>query len=196
MPVYIRFENKKQVETTVLNKKPSGDGWVKAPTEFEWTKHYCLNADNNIQERTENDINQEILTNVKYNAQATITQTLDEYRRKYAGYSFEKSESYRIQATAAKNILQSNKVGEQFDNEDLSVIKPLADLRNIDAIEMATIITQKSRQAKRAMAKLEKCEDTIKKELGECSSQETVAQYLENLKTNIESELNQGATHG
>lgn len=196
MPIYIRFENSKQVEATILNKKPTGNGWFKAPTEFEWTKHYCLDADNNIQERAESDLNQEILNNSKDNAKKTVTQTLDKYRREYAGYSFEKSESYRIQATAAKNILQSNKAGEQFDSEDVSVIKPLADLRNIDVVEMATTIIKKSREAKRAMAKLEECEDKIEKELSECSSLEAVMQYLETLKTNIESELNQGANHG
>jgi len=196
MPIYIRFENSKQIETTILSRKPAGTEWLKAPEEFDWHKCYCLDADNNIQERTEDDLSQEFVGNAKVNAETTISQTIDKYRREYAGYSFEKSESYRIQATAARNILQANKAGSAVDEEDLSVVQPLAVLRSIDAIEMSTLILQKARKAKRALAKLEECEDKTEQELAQCTTLEEVSQYLNNLEAAIESELNIGATNG
>jgi hypothetical protein len=192
MPIYIRFEDSKQIETTILSRKPAGTEWLKAPTEFDWHKCYCLDADNNIQERTEDDVSQEFVGNAKVNAETTISQTIDKYRREYAGYSFEKSESYRIQATAARSILQANKAGSPLDQEDVDAIKPLADLRNIDVIEMATLIIQKAREAKRALAKLEECEDKTEQELAECTTLDAVSQYLNNLESAIETALNIG----
>lgn len=193
MPIYIRFENDKQVETTILSRKPAGTEWLKAPAEFDWHKCYCLDVDNNIQERTTDDVSQEFLGNSKTNAKTTISQTIDKYRREYAGYSFEKSESYRIQATAARSILQANKASSPLDQEDVDVIKPLADLRSIDVIEMATLIIQKAREAKRALAKLEECEDKTDQELAECTTLDAVSQYLNNLESAIEAALNIGA---
>ena len=196
MPVYIRFENNKQVETTLLSRKPSGTDWIKAPDSFDWHKCYCLDAESNIQERTEEDVSGEFLSNAKENGKATVTRVVDKFRRKYAGYSYEKGESYRVQAAAARSILQANKSGATADEDDLAVVQPLADLREIDVVEMATLIMKKARQAKRAMAKLEECEDKVESELMDCATLESVTQYLESLEANIETELNQGATNG
>jgi len=82
------------------------------------------------------------------------------------------------------------------DEDDLAVVQPLADLREIDVVEMATLIMKKARQAKRAMAKLEECEDKVESKLMDCATLEAVTQYLESLEANIETELNQGATNG
>jgi len=35
MSIYIRFENDKQVETTTLESKPTGNDWHEAPEDFE-----------------------------------------------------------------------------------------------------------------------------------------------------------------
>ncbi|WP_253303760.1 hypothetical protein [Wolbachia endosymbiont of Phyllotreta cruciferae] len=42
MTIYIRFENHKQIETTTLENKPTGNDWHEAPEDFDWQKSYCL----------------------------------------------------------------------------------------------------------------------------------------------------------
>ena len=43
MPIFIRFDDSNaRVETTTLTKKPDEPGWYKAPSDFEWSKHYVL----------------------------------------------------------------------------------------------------------------------------------------------------------
>jgi hypothetical protein len=61
MPIYLRFENGLQVETTTLPKKPEGAGWQKAPADFDWEKRYKLTEDGSIAERNEPDVTQELL---------------------------------------------------------------------------------------------------------------------------------------
>ena len=196
MPVYIRFEHNKQVETTRLNRKPSGMDWMKAPDDFDWHKCYGLNANGRIQERTKEDVSGEFLSNAKKNGKVTVTRIVDTFRRQYAGHSYEKGESYRVQAAAARSILKANQSGATADEDDLAVVEPLADLRGIDVIKMAALIMKKTSQAKRAMAKLEACEDKIESELMDCTTLEAITRYLEHLEGNIETELNQGTTNG
>jgi hypothetical protein len=92
MPIYLRFENAVQVEATTLAKKPEGTGWHKAPAEFDFEKRYKLLDDGTIAERDERDVAAELLGNSKVGALDTVRFILNTYRRKYAGYSHEKSD--------------------------------------------------------------------------------------------------------
>ncbi|WP_214303468.1 hypothetical protein [Wolbachia endosymbiont of Erebia cassioides] len=38
MTIYIRFENHKQIETTTLENKPTGNDWYEAPKDFDWER--------------------------------------------------------------------------------------------------------------------------------------------------------------
>ncbi|WP_425385357.1 hypothetical protein [Wolbachia endosymbiont (group B) of Schoenobius gigantella] len=65
MSIYIRFENDKQVETTILESKPKGKNWYEAPENFEWQKSYQLTEGEEIVERNKEDIELELLENAK-----------------------------------------------------------------------------------------------------------------------------------
>ncbi len=56
MSIYIRFENDKQVETTILESKPKGKNWYEAPEDFDWQKSYCLTEGGKIAQRNQEDI--------------------------------------------------------------------------------------------------------------------------------------------
>ena len=159
MPIYLRFENAVQVEATTIAKKPEGTGWYKAPAEFDWEKRYKLLDDGTIAERDESDVAAELLGNSKVGALDTVRFILNTYRRKYAGYSHEKSRSYDIQAKAAENILNAVANNQTPSEADTVLIQPLADLRSVSVIDMAKLIHSKAEKSVKAIAKCEALED-------------------------------------
>ncbi|GFR20639.1 uncharacterized protein gp18 [Trichonephila clavata] len=145
MSIYIRFENDKQVETTILENKPTG--WYEAPENFDWQKSYCLTEGGKIVERNQEDIELELLETAKLSALDSIRVYFNNYTNKYAGYSHQKLKSYEIQAKAAENILASP---ESINKKDAEIIEPLAKVRGISVVEMARIIQEKAKRAKKS----------------------------------------------
>lgn len=161
MSIYIRFNKDGiQVEAAVLSEKP--DGWHEVPANFNWEKHYRILEDGTI---VEHDKKSELLSNAKLAALDRVRSILNNHRRKYAGYSHEKSRSYDIQAKAAESILNGNQ-------SDIDLIKPLADIRSISVIEMARLIKTKAEESIRAIARSEALEDQAQKAIKEAKTQE------------------------
>ncbi len=94
--IYIRFENHKQVETTTLESKPTGNDWYEAPKNFDWQKSYCLTEGGKIAQRNQEDIELELLQNAKFSALSNLRAYYDNYTNQYTGVSHQKSKSYQI----------------------------------------------------------------------------------------------------
>ncbi|MFT4313531.1 MAG: hypothetical protein AB3P11_00135 [Wolbachia pipientis] len=167
MPIYIRFENNRQVETTTLESKP--EGWFEAPENFDWQKNYCLAEGGEIAERNKEDIELELLQNAKFSALSNLRAYYDNYTNQYTGVSHQKSKSYQIQAEAAENILAAP---ESMHNKDTEIIEPLAKVRGISVVEMAKIIQEKAKKAVKEIMKCEELEDMAKKKIEEAKSVE------------------------
>ncbi|GFR24764.1 phage tail protein [Trichonephila clavata] len=177
MPIYVHFENNKQVETTTLTTKPKGENWYEAPKNFDWQKSYRLTEGGKIVERSQEDIELELLENAKFSAFDSIRVYFNNYTNKYAGHSHQKSKSYEIQAKAAENILADQ------DEKDTEIIEPLAKVRDITVIEMARIIQEKAKRAKEAIIKCEELEDLAKKKIKEAKSEGELQTLLDDLRT-------------
>ena len=186
MTIYMRFENSKQVETTVLENKPVGDGWHEAPESFSWQKSYCLAEGGKVVERSEEDIQKELLDNAKLGALDSVRTYYDNYTDKYSGSSHQKAKSYEIQAKAAENILAKP---ESIDEKDLKIIEPLAKVRDISVVDMAKLIQGKAQKAVKAIAKCEELEDLAKKKIKEIKSEKELYSFLDNLKQQIQDSL-------
>jgi hypothetical protein len=191
MPIYLRFANGMQVETTTLPKKPEGTGWYKAPSEFDWEKRYKLLDDGTIAERDESDIATELLGNSKVGALDTVRFILNTYRRKYAGYSHEKSRSYDIQAKAADSILNAIANNQTPSEADTVLIQPLADLRSILVIDMAKLIQSKAEKSVKAIAKCEALEDQAQNAIKKAATQEELSLFLNGFEENLSNALKQ-----
>ncbi len=183
MPIYIRFENNKQVETTVLENKPGGEKWYEAPENFDWQKSYCLTEGGKIVERNQEDIELELLETAKLSALSSLRAYYDNYTHQYAGYSHQKSKSYEIQAKAAENILADQ------DEKDAEIIEPLAKVRGIRVIEMAKIIEEKAKKAVKAIIKCEELEDLAKKKIKEVRDKEELQSLLNDFKQKMQKVL-------
>jgi len=191
MPIYLRFENGLQVETTTLPKKPEGAGWQKAPADFDWEKRYKLLDDGSIAERNESDVAQELLQNSRAGALDTIRFILNTYRRKYAGYSHEKSRSYDIQAKASESILSAVANNQSPDENDVSLIAPLAETRSISVLDMAKLIQSKSQTGIKAIARCEACEDQAQSFIKKVATQEELSLFLNGFEENLKKTLSQ-----
>ena len=191
MPIYLRFENAVQVEATTLAKKPEGTGWYKAPAEFSFEKRYKLLDDGTIVERDESDIAAELLGNSKVGALDTMRFILNTYRRKYAGYSHEKSRSYDIQAKAAESILSAASNNQTPNEADTVLIQPLADLRSISVIDMAKLIQSKAEKSIKAIAKCEALEDQAQSAIKKAATQEELSLFLNGFEENLNNALKQ-----
>lgn len=185
VPIYIRFENNKQVETTTLENKPKGDNWYEAPKNFDWQKSYCLTEGDKIVERSKEDIERELLDHAKLWAISCLNMYFDRYANRYAGYSHAKAESYEIQAKAAENILASG-AGEL---KDTKIVAPLANVRGISIVQMAELIQEKAKKAIIGIAKCEEMEDIAKKKIMEAQTQEELQNFLNSLEKEIEKVL-------
>ncbi len=168
MPVYIKFKNNKQVETTTLESKPTGNNWYEAPKNFDWQKSYCLTEGGEIAQRSQENIELELLETAKLSALDSIRVYFNNYTHQYAGYSHQKSKSYEIQAKAAENILTAP---ESIDGKDAEIIEPLAQVRGISVVQMAELIQEKVKRAKEAIIKCEELEDLAKKEIKEAKNE-------------------------
>ncbi|WP_265024769.1 MULTISPECIES: hypothetical protein [unclassified Wolbachia] len=171
MTIYIRFENHKQIETTTLENKPTGNDWHEAPEDFDWQKSYCLTEGEKIVERNKEDIELELLENAKLSALSSLRTYYNNYTHQYAGYSHQKLKSYEIQAKAAENILAAP---ESIDEKDAEIIEPLAKVRGITVTEMARIIEEKVKKAVKEIMKCEELEDITKKKIAEAKSVENL----------------------
>ncbi len=191
MPIYLRFDNAVQVEATTLAKKPEGTGWYKAPAEFSFEKRYKLLDDGTIAERDESDVAAELLGNSKIGALDTARFILNTYRRKYAGYSHEKSRSYDIQAKAAENILNAVANNQTPSEADTVLIQPLADLRSISVIDMAKLIHSKAEKSVKAIAKCEALEDQAQNAIKKAATQEELSLFLNGFEENLNNALKQ-----
>ena len=189
MPIYLRFENAVQVEATTLAKKPEGSGWLKAPAEFDFEKRYKLLDDGTIVERDESDVAAELLGNSKVGALDTVRFILNTYRRKYAGYSHEKSRSYDIQEKTAKSIVAAVKNNQTPDEKDVELIAPLAEIRSITVIEMAQTILTKARKADRAIAKCENIEDLAQRKIAACTTLEELKIFMDAFEQDVQTSL-------
>ncbi|MGL9762550.1 MAG: hypothetical protein ACR5LB_10590, partial [Wolbachia sp.] len=83
MPIYIRFEHNKQVETTTLESKPTGNDWYEAPKNFDWQKSYQLTEGGEIAQRTKEDIQKELLDNAKLCAFDSMRFYYDNHTHQY-----------------------------------------------------------------------------------------------------------------
>ncbi|APR98694.1 hypothetical protein [Wolbachia endosymbiont of Folsomia candida] len=187
MPVYIRFENNKQVETTTLENKPGEGNWQEAPEDFDWQKSYCLIEGGKIAERSEKDIQDELLQNTKSSALSGLHIYFNNYTYKYTGHSHQKAKSYEIQAKASENILASEP--DKLNEKDTQIIEPLARVRNITVIEMAKLVQSKAQKAVKAIAKCEELEDLAKKRIKEAKTQEELKNFLDNFEQQIKNSL-------
>ncbi|WP_341814799.1 MULTISPECIES: hypothetical protein [unclassified Wolbachia] len=186
MTIYIRFENNKQVETTTLESKPTGNDWYEAPKNFNWQKSYRLIEGGKIVERSKEDIELELLENAKFSALDSVRFYFNDCTHKYAGASHQKSKSYEIQAKAAENILAAP---ESIDEKDAEIIEPLAKVRDIPVIEMARIIQEKAKKAVKAIIKCEELEDLAKKKIKEVRDKEELQSLLNDFKQKMQKVL-------
>ncbi|WP_341819759.1 hypothetical protein [Wolbachia endosymbiont (group A) of Brachyopa scutellaris] len=184
MTIYIRFENHKQIETTTLENKPTGNDWYEAPKNFDWQKSYCLTEGEKIVERNKEDIELELLENAKLSTLDSIRVYFNNYANKYAGSSHQKSKSYAIQAKAAENILATKEA--QLNDKDVEVIEPLAKVRGITVIEMAGIIEEKVKKAVKAIIKCEELEDLAKRKIEEAKSENELQTLLDDFRKKIQ----------
>ncbi|WP_353273158.1 hypothetical protein [Wolbachia endosymbiont (group A) of Portevinia maculata] len=184
MTIYIRFENHKQIETTTLENKPTGNDWYEAPKNFDWQKSYCLTEGEKIVERNKEDIELELLENAKLSALDSIRVYFNNYANKYAGSSHQKSRSYAIQAKAAENILATKEA--RLNDKDVEVIEPLAKVRGITVIEMARIIEEKVKKAVKAIMKCEELEDMAKRKIEEAKSEVELQALLNDFKQRMQ----------
>ncbi len=189
MSIYIRFENNKQVETTTLENKPEGNDWYEAPENFDWKKSYCLTEGGKIAQRSEKDIQGELLQNAKFSILSSLHIYFNNYTYKFTGYSHQKAKSYEIQAKAAENILESSRSELPFAEKDSEVIEPLAKVRGISVTEMAELIQEKAKKAVKAIAKCEELEDLAKKRIKEAKTQEELQSFLSNFEQEIKDSL-------
>ncbi|WP_264706844.1 hypothetical protein [Wolbachia endosymbiont (group B) of Archips podanus] len=180
MSIYIRFENDKQVETTILESKPKGKNWYEAPKDFDWQKSYCLTEGGEIAQRNQEDIELELLQNAKFSALSNLRAYYDNYTNQYTGHSHQKSKSYAIQAKAAKSILADQ------DEKDKEIIEPLAKVRGITVIEMARIIEEKVKKAVKAIVKCEELEDMAKRKIEEAKSEVELQALLNDFKQRMQ----------
>ncbi|WP_264331029.1 MULTISPECIES: hypothetical protein [unclassified Wolbachia] len=183
MTIYIRFENHKQIETTTLENKPTGNDWYEAPKDFDWQKSYCLTEGGEIAQRNQEDIELELLENAKLSALSNLRAYYDNYTHQYAGHSHQKAKSYEIQAKAAENILA---VPESMNEKDAEIIEPLAKVRDITVIEMARIIEEKVKKAVKAIIKCEELEDLVKKKIKEAKSEGELEALLNDFKQRMQ----------
>ncbi len=181
MPIYIHFEDNKQIETTTLESKPTG--WYEAPENFDWQKSYCLTEGGKIVERSQKDIEVELLETAKLSAFFSLRAYYDNYTHQYAGYSHQKLKSYEIQAKAAENILAAP---ESINKKDAEIIEPLAKVREISVVEMAKIIQEKAKRAKKAIIKCEELEDTAKRKIKETKSKNELENLLNDFKQKMQ----------
>ncbi|QEK90209.1 hypothetical protein [Wolbachia endosymbiont of Chrysomya megacephala] len=183
MSIYIRFENDKQVETTTLESKPTENDWYEAPENFDWQKNYRLTEGGKIVERNQEDIELELLETAKLSALDSIRVYFNHYTHQYAGYSHQKLKSYEIQAKATANILAAP---ESIDEKDAEIIEPLAKVRDITVIEMARIIQEKAKRAKKVIIKCEELVDIAEREIGEAKSKEELQTLLDDFRKKIQ----------
>ncbi|UJQ21365.1 hypothetical protein L2227_01980 [Wolbachia endosymbiont of Delia radicum] len=183
MTIYIRFENHKQIETTILENKPTGNDWYEAPKNFDWQKSYCLTEGGEIAQRNQEDIELELLDNAKLSALDSMRFYYDNHTHQYAGHSYQKSKSYEIQAKAAENILAAP---EAMNAKDKEIIEPLAKVRGITVIEMARIIEEKVKKAVKAIVKCEELEDMAKRKIEEAKSERELENLLNDFKQKMQ----------
>ncbi|WP_264707129.1 hypothetical protein [Wolbachia endosymbiont (group A) of Acrocera orbiculus] len=183
MTIYIRFENHKQIETTTLENKPTGNDWYEAPKNFDWQKSYCLTEGGEIAQCTREDIQKELLDNAKLCAFDSMRFYYDSYINQYAGNSHQKAKSYEIQAEAAKNILAAP---ESINKKDAAIIEPLARVRGISVVEMAKIIQEKAKKAVKEIMKCEELEDIAKKKIKEVKSEEELQTLLDDFRKKMQ----------
>lgn len=183
MPIYIRFENNRQVETTTLESKPTENDWQEAPENFDWQKSYCLAEGGEVVQRSEKDIEDELLQNAKSAALSSLSIYFNSHTHKYAGYSHQKAKSYDFQAKAAEKILADQ------DENDSALIAPLAKVRGISVIEMAKLIQGKAQKATKAIAKCEELEDIAKNRIKQARTQEELRNFLNSFEQEIQNSL-------
>ncbi|MDR0773508.1 MAG: hypothetical protein LBE46_04315 [Wolbachia pipientis] len=183
MSIYIRFENQKQVETTTLESKPTGNDWYEAPENFEWQKSYYLTEGGEIVERTKEDIQKELLDNAKLCAFDNIRTHFNNFTSRFSGHSHQKAKSYEIQAKTAENILTAP---ESIDEKDAEIIEPLAKVRGITVIEVARIIEEKVKKAVKAIIKCEELEDLAKRKIEEAKSENELEDLLNDFKQKMQ----------
>ncbi|WP_338482776.1 hypothetical protein [Wolbachia endosymbiont (group A) of Ophion costatus] len=183
MPIYIRFENYKQVETTTLESKPTGNDWYEAPENFDWQKSYCLTEGGEIAQRNQEDIELELLQNAKFSVLNSMRFHYDNHTHQYAGHSHQKAKSYEIQAQAAKSILAAP---ESMNEKDAEIIEPLAKVRGITVIEMARIIEEKVKKAVKEIMKCEELEDLAKRKIEEAKSESELRTLLDDFRKKIQ----------
>lgn len=186
MPIYIHFEHNKQIETTTLEKQPEGDGWHEAPEDFSWQKSYCLTKGGEIVERTQEDIQKELLDNAKLCALDSIRVYFNNFTYRFSGYSHQKAKSYEIQAKAAENILVADESKQPLHSKDTEIIEPLAKVRSISVIGMAKLIQEKAKKAVKVVAKCEELEDLAKKKIKEVKNAKELQSLLEHFKQEME----------
>ncbi len=186
VPIYIRFKDNKQIETTTLESKPTGNDWYEAPKNFDWQKSYRLTEGGKIVERSQEDIELELLETAKLSAFSSLRAYYDNYTHEYTGYSRQKSKSYEIQAKAAENILAAP---ESIDEKDAEIIEPLAKVRGISVVEMARIIQEKAKKAVKAIIKCEELEDLAKKKIKEVRGKEELQSLLNDFKQKMQKVL-------
>lgn len=179
MTVYVRFENKQQVETITADKKPPDTGWHKAPEDFEWGKRYQL-ENGKMQLMADVTIMEMELETKRNMAMGDVRICVDMYRKKYMGYSAEKSQGYAVQSREAELVLAGN-TG--------NTLQLLASTRGISVEKMAALIQQKTQRTAKAMVICEALEDGAIMELKKANTPEAVKVIVDTLASKLTQSL-------
>lgn len=190
MPTYIRFDdNGVQIETLVKKNQPTGDGWLKAPNDFESSKRYRRDADDTIREETEVENEELFLSLARGKAYDEVKYITDQHRLKYSGYSAGKNKAYETQARSALRVLEADAAGDPVDPLDDQILGALASERSITVPEMAALIKTKVDERDIALALIEAKEDKANKIIEAATNREDLRTDLESLKAELETAL-------
>lgn len=180
MKTYIRFENGKQVEVTILETRPIGENWKIAPKNFDFKKAYRLTASGAIEEVPEEVLKEEQLASSKEIALVELSRLVENARSKYIGNTPTKQKCYELQEKAAQAVLDDS-------NSSLgNLIKPLADVREISITEMAELILEKSTLANQKIIAAEAIEDEYQILIEEAENSLKLAELLSEVSIKTE----------
>lgn len=141
MPVFIKFENDRQVETTTSQKNP-GKGWHLAPKTFDWTHQYKLNAKGSIEKMSE----EALLAKAREQALAQKKEEIGNYANLFRAHVFPsgepKGEEYRVKSWAARAIIDADAYDENCI--EARILQPEAEARGIEVKSHAQSIFDKA----------------------------------------------------
>jgi hypothetical protein len=180
MNKYIRFENGKQIEATILSTKPTGDEWKKAQQNFDFSKRYRLSSSDSVEEIPEAELVSTKLDTEKALALQELSRLVDITRNKYAGESAAKRKCYEIQEKVANAVI------DNIESVLGLLIQPLATLRNLAILDMAELILTKAATANQKIIQAEAIEDEYQVLIENAESIEQIGALLTEVLNRLE----------